>query len=147
MNATTRIAAGAAALGVLFGCSQLTPAPARAGDELHNVTYITRIDGVAPGTIVTFRINDNQTNTADLGALPGNTFEANTVLADPAKAGAQVSLKWPYSANVHCEIDVDDTVAVQVNQFVSPKPGDNNTGNGVLSCGAPIPDATGAAAR
>jgi hypothetical protein len=142
MHSTIRIGGGAAALAVLIGSlisvSQLTSAPALAGTELHNVTYITRVDGVAPGAVVTFRVNENQTNTADLGAMPGNTFEANTVLADPAKAGVQVSLKWPYSANVHCEIDVDDTVAVQVNQFVSTMLGDNNPSNGVLSCGAPL---------
>jgi hypothetical protein len=147
MNATMRIGVGTAALGMLIGCGQLISAPALAGTEMHNVTYITRVDGVAPGSVVTFRVNDNQTNTADLGAVPGNTFEANTVLADPAKAGAQVSLKWPYSANVHCEIDVDDTVAVQVNQFVSPKPGNNDPANGVLACGAPLTDKTGAGPR
>jgi hypothetical protein len=48
---------------------------------------------------------------------------------------------------VHCEIDVDDTVAVQVNQFVATKPGDNNPTNGVLSCGAPVTDTTGAGGR
>jgi hypothetical protein len=151
MKPTMRIGTGTATLGVLIGSligvSQLIPAPALAGTELHNITYITRVDGVAPGSSVTFRVNDNQTNTADLGALPGNSFEANTVLADPAKAGAQVSVKWPYSANVHCEIDVDDAVAVQVNQFVAPKMGDNNPANGVLVCGAPLTDTTGAAAR
>ena len=46
--------------------------------------------------------------------MPGQVFEANTVLPDPSKAGMQVSIRWPYSANVHCEIDIDDNVAAQV---------------------------------
>ena len=61
--------------------SQLTPATARA--DLHNVTYRARVDGVAPGSQATFVTNVNQTNTASLSAMPGNGFEASTVLPDP----------------------------------------------------------------
>jgi hypothetical protein len=71
--------------------SQLTPATARA--ELHNITYIARIDGVAPGSQATFVTNTNQTNTAQLSSMPGNAFEANAVLADPNQAGMQVSMR------------------------------------------------------
>lgn len=116
--------------------SQLNPASARA--DLHNITYIARIDGLAPGGEATFVTNNNQTNSASLGALPGDAFQANTVLDDPAKAGMQVSIKWPYSAKVHCEIDVDDAVAAQIDQFVKPTAGNNDPMNGVLLCGAPI---------
>jgi hypothetical protein len=116
--------------------SQLIPATARA--ELHNITYIARIDGVAPGGQATFVTNNNQTNSAGLSSVPGNAFEANTVLADPTKAGMQVSIRWPYSANVHCEIDVDNNVAAQVDQFVRPAPGSTAPMNGVLPCGAPL---------
>jgi hypothetical protein len=116
--------------------SQLTPGPARA--DLHNITYIVRIDGLAPGSQATFVTNHNQTNNASLGAMPGDTFQANTVLDDPTKAGMQVSIKWPYSAKVHCEIDVDDNVATQVDQFVKPAAGNTNPMNGVLPCGAPV---------
>jgi hypothetical protein len=123
--------------------SQLTPAPARA--DLHNITYIARIDGLAPGGQATFVTNNNQTNSASLGAMPGDSFQANTVLDDPTKAGMQVSIKWPYSANVHCEIDVDDNVATQVDQFVKPTAGNTGPMNGVLPCGAPL--TTGSAAR
>lgn len=126
----------AALLGAVIS-SQLAPATARA--ELHNITYIARIDGVAPGGQATFVTNNNQTNTASLNSIPGNTFEANTVLDDPAKAGMQVSIRWPYSAKVHCEIDVDDNVATQVDQVVSPAPGNAGPMNGVLACGAPLP--------
>ncbi|MGH3540976.1 MAG: hypothetical protein ACRDUT_18080 [Mycobacterium sp.] len=116
--------------------SQLTPATARA--DLHNITYIARIDGVAPGGQVIFVTNNNGTNRAPLSAVPGRAFEANTVLADPNQAGMQVSIPWPYSANVHCEIDVDDNVATQVDQFVKPAPGNADPMNGVLPCGASL---------
>jgi hypothetical protein len=118
--------------------SQLTPAAARA--DLHNITYIARIDGVAPGSQATFVTNNNQTNTAQLSPMPGNAFEANAVLAEPNHAGMQVSIRWPYSAKVHCEIDVDDNVATQVDQVVSPAAGSTDPMNGVLPCGAPLPN-------
>jgi cytochrome P450 len=57
-------------------------------------------------------------------------------LADPQKAGMQILLHWPYSANVHCEIDVDDHVFAQVDQFVRPAPPNTDPMNGVLQCGA-----------
>jgi hypothetical protein len=125
----------AAVTAVAFG-SQLSPATAQA--DLHNITYIARIDGLAPGSQATFVITGGQTNNASLPTMPGNAFQANTVLADPATAGMQVLLRWPYSANVHCEIDVDDNVATQVDQFVRPIPGNTDPTNGVLSCGAPV---------
>jgi hypothetical protein len=118
--------------------SQLTPAAARA--DLHNITYIARIDGVAPGSQAIFVTNSNQTNTAQLTSMPGNAFEANAVLPDPKQAGMQVSVRWPYAAKVHCEIDVDDNVATQVDQFVQPTPGSTDPMNGVLPCGAPLPN-------
>jgi hypothetical protein len=74
--------------------------------------------------------------------MPGNVFEANTVLPDPQQAGMQILLHWPYSANVHCEIDVDDNVFTQVDQFVQPAPGNPGPMNGVLQCGA-TPDRLG----
>jgi hypothetical protein len=95
---------------------------------------------VAPGSRATFVTNDNQTSTAQLSTVPGNAFEANTVLADPHQAGMQVSVRWPYSANVHCEIDVDDNVATQVDQLVRPVPGSADPMNGALTCGAPLPN-------
>jgi hypothetical protein len=51
----------------------------------------------------------------------------------------QIVLHWPYSANVHCEIDVDDNVFTQVDQVVRPVPGNAGPTNGVLQCGAPLP--------
>jgi hypothetical protein len=127
-----------AALTAAAVSAQLTPATARA--DPHNITYIARVDGVAPGSQATFVTNDNQTSTAQLSTVPSNAFEANTVLADPNQAGMQVSVRWPYSANVHCEIDVDDNVATQVDQLVRPVPGSTDPMNGALTCGAPLPN-------
>ena len=84
--------------------------------------------------------NVNQTNTASLSSMPGNGFEANAVLADPHQAGMQVSVRWPYAANVHCEIDVDGNVATQVDHFVQPAAVSADSMNGVLPCGAPLPN-------
>jgi hypothetical protein len=127
-----------AALASAAASAQLTPPTARA--DLHNITYIARIEGVAPGSQATFVTNTNQTNTAPLSAMPGNAFQANAVLADPNQAGMQVSVRWPYAATVHCEIDVDDHVATQVDHFVQPAPGSTDPMNGVLPCGAPLPN-------
>lgn len=126
-----------AALAAVAIGSQLSPATALAG--LHNVTYRVRIDGVAPGSEATFLINGDQTSTTSLSSVPGSVFQADTVLADPQQAGLRILLRWPYSANVHCEIDVDDNVFAQADQFVSPLPGNADPMNGVLECGAPLP--------
>lgn len=125
------------ATAVIAVSAQLTPAVARA--DLHNITYVARVEGVAPGSQATFVTSDNQTNTAALSTVAGNAFQANAVLADPHRAGMQVAVRWPYSANVHCEIDVDGNVAVQVDQLVHPAPGSTDPMNGVLPCGAPLP--------
>jgi hypothetical protein len=121
---------------VLGVACQLTPATARA--DLHNVTYRTRIDALTTGSQATFVITGDQTSTTGLPSMPGNSFVANTVLDDPAKAGLRIVLHWPYSANVHCEIDVDDNVLVQVDQMVRPTPGIADPTNGALQCGAPL---------
>ncbi|HEY2501238.1 MAG TPA: hypothetical protein VGI68_07405 [Mycobacterium sp.] len=126
-----------AALMIVLAGSQLSPATARA--DLHNITYRARIDGVAPGSQATFVINGGQTNTAGLSSVPGNAFEAHTVLPDPQQAGMRILVRWPYSANVHCEIDVDDHIFTQLDQTVRPAPGNADPMNGVLQCGAPLP--------
>jgi hypothetical protein len=128
------------AVAAVVACAQWVPATARA--DLHNITYVARVDGVAPGSTATFITADNQTNMAQLSTMPGNTFQANAVLPDPHHAGMQVTVKWPYSANAHCEIDVDDKVFVQVDQVVHPAPGSTDPMNGVLPCGAPLPNPT-----
>ncbi|MGB8388421.1 hypothetical protein [Mycobacterium sp.] len=127
-----------AAITALVVGSQLAPATAHA--DLHNITYRARIDGATTDSQATFVINGGQTNTAGLSSMPCNVFEADTVLPDPQQAGMQIVLHRPYSANVHCEVDVDDNVFAQVDQFVRPAtPGNAGPMNGVLACGAPIP--------
>lgn len=126
-----------AALIIIAAGSQLSPAPARA--DLHNVTYRARIDAVTTGSQATFVTNGGQTNTAALSSMPGNAFEADTVLPDPQQAGMRIVLHFPYAANVHCEIDVDDDVFVQTDQMVRPAPGNTDPMNGALQCGAPLP--------
>ena len=57
-------------------------------DEVqHNVTYRARVDGLARGALITYRISDTQVNSADPTMLPGRTFEATAVLTDPEEAG------------------------------------------------------------
>jgi hypothetical protein len=136
MSATPYLAVAAAA--VAAAGMQLAPAVARA--DLHNITYVARVDGLAPGSTATFITGDKQTNMAQLSNMPGNAFEADAVLPDPHQAGMQVSIKWPYSANVHCEIDVDHNPLIQVDQVISPVPGSADPMNGVLPCGAPLPN-------
>ena len=136
MSATSYFAV-AAATAAAAGM-QLGPAIARA--DLHNTTYVARVDGLAPGSQATFVTGDKQTNMAQLSTVPGNAFEAEAVLADPHQAGMKVSVRWPYSVNVHCEIDVDHNVFTQVDQVVRPTPGNSDPMNGVLSCGAPLPN-------
>jgi hypothetical protein len=125
-----------AAVTVIAAGSQSIPATAWA--DLHNIAYRARIDGPTTGSQATFVINGDQKNSTGLSSVPGNVFEADTVLADPQKAGMQILLHWPYSANVHCEIDVDDHVFAQVDQFVRPAPPNTDPMNGVLQCGAPL---------
>jgi hypothetical protein len=137
MSINGRSRVPAAAMTAIAVGSQLFPAVAHA--ELHNITYRARIDGVTTGSQATFVINGGQTNTAALSSVPGNVFEADTVLPDAGQAAMQIALHWPYSANVHCEIDVDDGVFTQVDQVVRPAPGNGGPGNGVLQCGAPLP--------
>jgi hypothetical protein len=136
MNATLHIWAAVATATVVAAGGQSVPAIARA--DLHNITYVARIEGVAPGSQATFVTGDNQTNTAPLSGLPGNAFQAEAVLGDPHQAGMRVSVRWPYSANAHCEIDVDNNVFTQVDGVVRPAPGNSDPMNGVLACGAPL---------
>lgn len=125
-----------AALVIIAAGPQLIPATARA--DLHNITYRARIDGVTTGSQAAFVINGGQTNSTGLSSMPGNVFEADTVLPNPQQAGMRIVLHWPYSANVHCEIDVDDNVFTQADRFVRPAPGNADPMNGVLQCGAPL---------
>ena len=130
----------------------LTPALATADDQAsqqqHNVTYRARVDGIARGALITYRISDAQVNSANPTMLPGRTFETTGVLTDPKEAGMRISIQWPYSANLHCEILVDDEVVVQASQFIGPRltPAHDDPDYGAINCGAPLTNALGAPA-
>lgn len=126
-----------AALTVIATGAQLSPPIARA--DLHNITYRARIDALTTGSQATFVTNGGHTSTTGLPSMPGNVFEANTVLPDPAQAGLRIVLHFPYAANVHCEIDADDNVFTQTDQMVRPTAGNSDPNNGALQCGAPLP--------
>lgn len=145
MSAILRSVVGAVVV-TLIG-SQLFPASALAEKELRNVTYLVRIDGMAPGSQVTFRVSDTETSTADLDALgfaPGQPFEAQAALADLSRAGVQVSIPSPSSANVLCEISVDGTSISRIERFIAPPPDEGAPGGGVVTCGTAPPAATAA---
>ena len=61
----------------------LTPALAIADDQApqqHNVTYRARVDGIARGALISYRISDTQVNSANPTMLPGRTFEALAII-------------------------------------------------------------------
>ncbi len=113
--------------------------------ELHNVTYRARIDGVPRGALITYNLNETQIQTADPAMLPGRIFEAQTVLPDPRQAGMQIRIQWPYSANLHCEILVDGATTAQADQWIGPRliPANTDPDYGKLMCGAPLNNGTG----
>lgn len=120
------------------------PAPVPAADAApqfgpgpHNVVYRARVDGVSRGASITYKLSDTEFNTADPTMVPGRMFEATGVVSDPQNAGMQVSIQWPYTASLHCEILVDDQMVAQADQFVAPRftPQRNDPGYGILSCG------------
>ena len=116
--------------------------------QQHNITYRARVDGIARGALISYRISDTQVNSANPTMLPGRTFETTAVLTDPKQAGMRISIQWPYSANLHCEILVDDQLAVQASQFISPRltPAKDDPDFGAINCGAPLSNAFGAPA-
>jgi hypothetical protein len=144
---------------VVLAGSQLIPATALAdpdngpqtqdpGSEiLHNVLYRARADGTSRGAVVAYKQDDTNVNSAQPTLLPGQTFEVNTVLADPKQAGMEISIEWPYGSNLHCEILVDDQVVAQADQFIAPRllrPKDDPL-YGTLQCGAPLNTGSAAA--
>jgi len=118
-----------------------------AADDIvqHNITYRARITGIARGALIGFRISDTQVNNANPTMLPGRTFEATGILTDAKEAGMRISIQWPYSANLHCEILVDDEIVIQADQFIAPRltPAKDDPDYGAMNCGAPLSNATG----
>ncbi len=137
-----------AGAGVALLTACLAPPVALAEDDdglMHNVLYRARIDGLARGALITYRISDAQVSSADPTMLPGRTFEATAVLSDPQEAGMRISIQWPYSANLHCEILVDEQLVAQADQFISPRltPAREDPDYGAMNCGAPLTNAPG----
>jgi hypothetical protein len=117
------------------------PGPDAAVPEvLHNVIYRARADGTSRDAVVAYKQDDANVNSATPTMLPGQTFEVNTVLDDPAKAGMTVSIGWPYGSNLHCEILVDDQIVAQADQFIAPRffRVKDDPLYGTLQCGAPL---------
>ncbi|MDT5149937.1 MAG: hypothetical protein QOI01_1670 [Mycobacterium sp.] len=108
------------------------------GPGPYNVVYRARVDGVSRGATIDYAIADDQVNTANPMMVPGRTFEATGVVSNTQKAGMQVSIQWPYSASLHCEILVNDQIIAEADQFVAPRltPQHDDPGYGVLSCGS-----------
>jgi hypothetical protein len=108
------------------------------GPGPYNVTYRARVDGVSRGATISYAMADNQVNTANPTMVPGRTFEATGVVTQTRDAGMQVSIQWPYSASLHCEILVNDQIIAEADQFVAPRltPQHDDPGYGVLSCGS-----------
>ncbi len=142
-------------MSAVLAASQLTSATALADPEadpqtevqpppedeiLHNIIYRARVDGVSRGATITYAAEGNQTQTADPTMLPGRVFEANTVLPASATANMRVSIEWPYSANLLCEILVDDVLVARAEDFIAPRvvPVKDDPDYGALTCEAPV---------
>ena len=145
----------AAALAAVVAGSQLIPAfaqadpeappqpdPALQGDQevLHNIIYRARVDGVSRGASITYAAEGDQTQIANPTMVPGRVFEANTVLPASKQANMRVSIEWPYSANLTCEILVDDALVAKAEDFIAPRvmPVKDDPDYGALTCEAPV---------
>ncbi|AQT80292.1 hypothetical protein B1R94_15010 [Mycolicibacterium litorale] len=157
MRSTKRRWPGITAAAALVAASQLTvataladpdpvppPTPAASTDTdpnlLHNITYRASATGTSRGAVVAYKIDDDNVNSDQPTLLPGMTFEVNTVLHDPKKAGMEVSIQWPYGSNLHCEILVDDQIVAEADQFIAPRlfRVKDDPLYGTLQCGAPL---------
>jgi hypothetical protein len=155
MSLTERRWITAAALATLIAGSQLIPAPALADPDgppqpdlaaqgntgvLHNVVYRARVDGVSRGATITYAAEGDQTQTANPTMVPGRVFEVNTVLPASKQANMRMSIEWPYSANLTCEILVDDGLVAKAENFIAPRvlPVKDDPDYGALTCEAPV---------
>ena len=116
------------------------PAAAANPEVLHNIVYRARVDGVSRGATITYAAEGDQLQTANPTMVPGHTFEANAVLPASQRANMRVSIEWPYSANLRCEILVDDAVVAQAEDFIAPRitPNREDPDYGALTCEAPV---------
>ncbi len=120
------------------GETDLPPAPDQ--ETLHNIVYRARVDGVSRGAQITYRTDGDQFHTANPTMVPGRVFEANAVLPASQIANVRISIEWPYSANLHCEILVDNAVVAKADDFVGPRltPQREDPDFGSLTCQAPV---------
>lgn len=147
MSSNVRACTAAAALVAAIGASQLIPVaaaaepppPGQPQPQLHNITYRARIDGVSRNAVITYTADGDQPFVANPTMVPGRVFEANAVLADPAKASLKIAIDWPYSANLQCEILSDDQTIAKAEDFVGPRLTrvKDDPDYGSLTCGAP----------
>jgi hypothetical protein len=123
-----------------------TVEPAPAAEVLHNITYRARVDGVSRGATITWSAEGDQTQFANPTMVPGRIFEAQTVLPASKIATMRLSIEWPYSANLHCEILIDDAIVAQADDFIAPRvlPQRDDPDFGSLTCEAPVGAAPGA---
>lgn len=111
-----------------------------ASELLHNVTYRARVDGVSRGATIAYEAEGDVVQIANPTMVPGRVFEANTVLPASDIANVRISIQWPYSANLHCEILVDDALVAQADDFIAPRvlPQRDDPDYGALTCEAPV---------
>lgn len=144
--AATVLGTGIAGADEVGGTADVTgPQNSGTPNVLHNVIYRARVTGLARGALIGYRISDTQVNSSDPTMLPGRNFEATGILTDPAEAGMRISIQWPYSASLHCEILVDDQLVIQADQFIAPRftPAKDDPDYGAMNCGAPLSNAVG----
>jgi hypothetical protein len=117
-----------------------TADPAPQPELLHNITYRARVDGVSRGATITYAAEGDVMQTATPTMVPGRIFEVQTVLPASKVATMRVSVKWPYSANLHCEILVDEALVAQADDFVAPRvlPQRDDPDFGSLTCESPV---------
>jgi len=126
---------GVGAVGTAAVTLALLAAPASAA-ELHNISYIARVDGLGRGISVTFKTDpvDRRTEQPRLG--PGENWEVNLVMDDPQQAGMTVRVLPPYGVALHCEVQVDDVVTDSQDLTVPPALGIfNGPVNDTVTCG------------
>jgi hypothetical protein len=95
---------------------------------------------VSRGATITYAAEGDQTQTANPTMIPGRVFEANTVLPESGTANMRISIEWPYSANLTCEILVDDALVAKAENFIAPRvlPVNDDPDYGALTCEAPV---------
>ncbi|MFB1299171.1 hypothetical protein ACAG24_027080 [Mycobacterium sp. pW049] len=146
--------AGAAICAAAFSLAGVVVFPAQAAAQpepqpeveaqtpelLHNITYRARVDGVSRGATITYKAEGDQIQFANPTMVPGRVFEVMTVLPESGIANMRVSIEWPYSANLHCEILIDDALAAQADDFIAPRvlPQRDDPDYGALTCEAPV---------